>query len=383
VSDRWPDKLVIGLTGNIAAGKSVVRRMLEQLGAFTIDADALVHRAMAPGAPAYLPIVKTFGTYVLGPDKQIDRQRLGRIAFADLEALALLEGITHPVVGQAIDLLIGRARQQVVVIEAIKLVEAGLAANCDSVWVVDAPPETQLARLTQQRKLTPEDARQRIDAQISREARLSQADIVIDNSNGYEETFRHVTDALRSMTGPRVAEPEPEPEPAPTPPTTVDEVTIRRATPRHVSKVARFITRLGSTVYTADDMRIRFGQKAYMLAFQGEELVGLAGWQVENLIARVDEFIIAPGAQVDPVVSQLAEALEVAATNLQSEIALVFVPHDAPNGVIEAAISAGYEQKDETELRVPDWRRAAAESRPPGTSLIFKRLREDRVLKPI
>lgn len=380
MSDRWPDKTVIGLTGNIATGKSVVRRMLEQLGAFTIDADALVHRAMAPGAPAYLPIVEAFGTYVLSPDKQIDRQRLGGIVFADPQALALLEGITHPIVEQAIDLLIGRARQQVVVIEAIKLVEAGLAAHCDSVWVVDAPPEAQISRLTQQRKLPREDAERRMAAQLPREAKLRQADIVIDNSNGYEDTFHHVTSALRSMIGARAARPEPEPEPGPA---SAGEVTIRRATPRHVSDVARFISHLGGKTFTSDDMRIRFGQKAYMLAFADGQLAGLAGWQVENLIARVDEFIIAPDAPIEPVVSRLAEALETAAADLQSEIALVFVPHDAPDGVLQAAVSAGYEQKDETELRVPDWRRAAAESRPPGSSLIFKRLREDRVLKPI
>ena len=78
---RWPNKFVIGLTGNIAVGKSVVRQMLQHLGAYTIDADSLSHRAMAPGAPAYKPIVETFGQFILDAEKNINRQMLGTIAF--------------------------------------------------------------------------------------------------------------------------------------------------------------------------------------------------------------------------------------------------------------------------------------------------------------
>src|SRR5512147_1107703 len=92
----WPGKYVIGLTGNIATGKSVVRKMLEHLGAYGIDADALGHRAIALGSPGYRPVVDTFGKWILTPDGQVDRGRLGRIVFADPEALARLESIVHP-----------------------------------------------------------------------------------------------------------------------------------------------------------------------------------------------------------------------------------------------------------------------------------------------
>jgi dephospho-CoA kinase len=93
---KWPGKYVIGLTGNIATGKSVVRRMLEHLGAYGIDADALAHRAIAKGAPGYKAVVDTFGKWILDPDQQINRGKLGKIAFADPHALSLLEGIVHP-----------------------------------------------------------------------------------------------------------------------------------------------------------------------------------------------------------------------------------------------------------------------------------------------
>ena len=118
---NWPGTYVIGLTGNIATGKSVVRRMLEHLGAYTIDADALSHRVISKGAPGYQPVLEAFGMWLLDKDGQINRGKLARVVFADREALKQLEGIIHPYVGQAIDILSKRASQKVIVIEAIKL----------------------------------------------------------------------------------------------------------------------------------------------------------------------------------------------------------------------------------------------------------------------
>src|SRR5512145_153685 len=117
----WPGKYVIGLTGNIATGKSVVRKMLEHLGAYGIDADALSHRAIAKDAPGFKPVVDHFGKWILGEDGQVDRAKLGRVVFADPDALTQLEAIVHPLVRQAVDVLIRRSTQQVIVIEAIKM----------------------------------------------------------------------------------------------------------------------------------------------------------------------------------------------------------------------------------------------------------------------
>src|SRR5512141_3176366 len=126
IMSAWPGKYVIGLTGNIATGKSVVRKMLEHLGAYGIDADALSHRAIARGAPGYQPVVTTFGKWLVRPDGEIDRAKLGRLVFNDPEAMLQLEKIIHPLVSQAVDVLITRSSQNVVVIEAIKLLESGL-----------------------------------------------------------------------------------------------------------------------------------------------------------------------------------------------------------------------------------------------------------------
>ena len=188
----WPGKYVIGLTGNIATGKSVVRKMLEHLGAYGIDADALSHRATAKGAPGYKPVVEMFGKWILGPDGQIDRNRLGRVVFSDAEALEQLEHIVHPLVGQAVDIMVRRAHQPVIVIEAIKLIDADLRAKCDSLWVTYAPQEIQLARLMQKRGMDETTARKRILSQAPPEAKTSLADVVIHNAGSFEETWRQV-----------------------------------------------------------------------------------------------------------------------------------------------------------------------------------------------
>ncbi|NWG16091.1 MAG: dephospho-CoA kinase, partial [Chloroflexi bacterium] len=196
---RWANKYVIGLTGNIAVGKSVVRQMLQHLGAYTIDADGLTHRAMATGAPAYKPIVETFGQFILDAEKNIDRNLLGSIVFARPDALAKLEAIVHPIVGQAIATLVSRAPQPVVVIEAIKLLEGDLAQAVDEVWVVDAAPETQLKRLVVQRKLGEAEARQRIAAQGAQAAKLAKANVVIKNDGNVEDTWKQVQVAWSSV----------------------------------------------------------------------------------------------------------------------------------------------------------------------------------------
>ena len=149
----WPGKYVIGLTGNIATGKSVVRKMLEHLGAYGIDADGLAHRAIAKGAPGYKAVLDTFGHWILGADGQVERPKLGRLVFADADALGRLEAIVHPLVRQAVEILIDRSTQKVIVIEAIKLLESNLSEMCDSVWVTYTAEEVQVNRLMEKRNM--------------------------------------------------------------------------------------------------------------------------------------------------------------------------------------------------------------------------------------
>ena len=185
-------KYIIGLTGNIATGKSVVSGMLERLGAKAIDADALAHEVMEKGTPVWRAVVREFGEGILCSDGSINRKKLGSIVFADGVALRRLEALVHPAVIVRTKELIESSQEPVIVIEAIKLIEAGMHRACDALWVVTCRKEHQLARLVEQRGLPEEEAWQRIEAQPPQEAKLALADVVIDNSGSLDGTWRQV-----------------------------------------------------------------------------------------------------------------------------------------------------------------------------------------------
>jgi dephospho-CoA kinase len=197
--------LLIGLTGNIACGKSTVLALLAELGAETIDADREVHALYTPDSPVTRAIAAAFGPGVLAPDGAIDRRALGAIVFADPARLRRLEALTHPAVRQRIDDRIAASRAPVLVIDAIKLIEGGLADQCDGVWVVTCAPEQQLARLMARDGLDRAAAAQRIAAQPPQAAKVARADIVIDNSGPPAATAEQVHRAWQTWVLPRLA----------------------------------------------------------------------------------------------------------------------------------------------------------------------------------
>ncbi len=384
MSNRWPGKYVIGLTGNIATGKSVVRKMLEHLGTFTIDADAFAHQAMAKGGPAYAAVVKTFGEWLLTPEGEVNRAYLARIVFAEPVALAKLEAIVHPFVGQAIDVLLKRSKAPVAVIEAIKLIESGLAKECDALWVVNVPAPVQEARLIDKRHLSEAEAALRVAAQSPQAEKLKAASTVIDNSGTFEDTWTQVQAAFGKivlLAGAPAAE---APAPVPAAPG-AKQVKVRRGKPGDANAIAAFIQQVtnGQRSLTRADMMAAFGDKAYMLADYDGQLGAIVGWKVENLVARVDEFYIAATTPLERVASPLIDAVENAARELQSEAALVFVPASLAQLAAQALSSLEYAPQALEKLGVAAWKEAAKESMPPDTALLFKKLREDRVLKPI
>jgi dephospho-CoA kinase len=189
---------LIGLTGNIATGKSLVGRLLGELGALVIDADALVRDLQRKGTPVYAAIVAEFGSGILRPDGEIDRARLGAFVFSDAEALRRLESIVHPAVGRAIEEQVLTIQYRisnenaVVVIEAIKLIEAGLSKRCNALWVVTSRPEVQLERLLRTRGLSEADARLRIESQPPQSEKAALADILIENNGTLDDLREQV-----------------------------------------------------------------------------------------------------------------------------------------------------------------------------------------------
>ena len=376
----WPGKYVIGLTGNIATGKSVVRRMLEHLGAYTIDADALAHRVIAKGAPGYQPVLDKFGTWLLESDGQINRGKLGRLVFADSQALAQLEDIIHPYVGQAVDLLSNRATQSVVVIEAIKLLESELRNKCDGIWVTDAPQEVQIERLIRKRGMTREDALQRVHSQSAQKEKLAAAKVIINNTGSYDDLWKQVTEAWKKIAPSQETGPTTQVLPKPV----AGSFSLQRGKPRDSQKIAELMTRLskGKHAMTADDVMEAFGDKAFLLLQLESELVGVAGWQVENLVARTTDLYLDPKATADKALPLIMAEVERASNDLQCEASLVFPPMELV-GFDSVWKQVGYERRSPENLGVQAWADAANESMPKGSALFFKQLRTDRVLRPI
>lgn len=191
--------VLIGLTGNIGTGKSTVARILAELGAEVIDADRVAHQVMRSGTPVHSAIVEAFGPQVLAPDGEIDRRRLGALVFADPQALARLEQIVHPATIAAIEQRIAASPAPAVVVEAIKLIESGMADAYDSLWVTVCKPEQQLQRIMAARNLSEDEALLRIRAQPPQEEKVARADVVIDNSGSIEQTRSQVQKAWEQL----------------------------------------------------------------------------------------------------------------------------------------------------------------------------------------
>jgi dephospho-CoA kinase len=377
---KWVGKYVIGLTGNIGTGKSVVRRMLEHLGAYGIDADALAHRAIAKGAPGHAPVVQTFGRWILSPDGQIDRARLGKLVFSDPEALVSLEKIVHPLVRQALDFLIQRSKHQVVVIEAIKLIEAGIDKDCQSLWVTYAPPELQIARLMKNRGMSADTARMRLEVQPPQSEKVAAADVVIKNTDTFSDTWRQVASAWEVLVlGGQADSTETAPATRP-----AGEISVTRGGPRHSAQIAGLINRLArpDKPLNQDDIMAAFGEKAFLLLQVGDDLAGVMGWQVENLVARATGVVIDPQLSVEQALPPMITEMERASRDLQCEVSLVFVSGDLA-GQIQLWRDMGYEQTNPQKLGVQAWQEAARETMPEGSTLYFKQLRQDRVMRPI
>jgi dephospho-CoA kinase len=195
--------LRVGLTGPIGCGKSTVGGWLAEAGAVLVDADAVAREVTAPGTPGHDAVLARFGPGVRRPDGTLDRAALAAIVFGDAARLRELEAIVHPLVRPALLARVEAAERggtAVVAIEAIRLVEGGLAELCDEVWLVTCDPGDQRRRL-EGRGVDPADAARRIDAQSGLVERLTErATRIVDTSGDAAAARARVTDALSAAT---------------------------------------------------------------------------------------------------------------------------------------------------------------------------------------
>jgi dephospho-CoA kinase len=182
--------LLVGLTGNIASGKSTVAQLFGQWGGTLIDADVLARQAVNVGTPAYHAIVERWGQSVTAPDGPIDRQELRQRVFSDSEQLEALNAIVHPEVQRLRDQLVDEARRRgdrIVVCDIPLLFERRLADQFDRIVLVDAPRPVRMERLVRDRGLETTEAMKMIASQMPAELKRARADYLIDNTGTPEE----------------------------------------------------------------------------------------------------------------------------------------------------------------------------------------------------
>lgn len=384
------DKYVIGLTGNIATGKSLVLRMLKELGADTLDADDLVHILMRRGSPLYGKIVAEFGRYILDEDFEIDRGRLANIVFCDPQALTHLESLTHPTVKREVERWIARSPADIVAVEAVKLIEAGMADQCDALWVVIAAEDVQLNRLLTKRKMTGPQAMLRIEAQSPQEEKVARADVVIDNSGDVVVTWKTVQRHFTAI--PRVVPSPPKPAPVPVPvpppvavsPEALKDLQVRRAKRGDLAAMTALVAQATNGAIAPDETQMmeNLFSKGYFVVQLDEQLLGMVGLRTENLIAGLDDFLVRSSDLWPSVGGMLLKGVEAEVNTLSCEVALLFARPEAGPVAMTFFEKNGYKRRSPKDL-IKMWREAAEDYHSEGSVLLVKQLLERRIMTPI
>ncbi len=402
---------LIGLTGNIATGKSTVCDILAQLGARVIDADLVAHAVLRRGSPAWRGLIEAFGYDILHYDGTVDRRKLGAMVFADAAKLRTLEQITHPAVGTELALMVRDAANapdaadSILVVEAVKLYESGIYEYMDALWVITAPRAEQKRRLMQERGMSEADAEARLQSQPPLDEKLKRADVVIDNGGSIEELRVQVMRAFveinpeqtRDKTallqkwlrlGPAAltkTPPAPAQSVAEVAPALVSEPewTVRRARPADARALAELLSRIeerGEPIGRAE-MLERFGKFGYWLVRADDTTVALAAWQAENLAAIVRELWAANDADAARAFPLLLDAIQAEANALTCEVVAIVVPERAAHLAQIAAESGGFERSSVEQLHKL-WRSVIEPLLSDNATLYTKQLRE-MVTKPI
>ncbi|MCB9419271.1 MAG: dephospho-CoA kinase [Ardenticatenaceae bacterium] len=402
---RLSGKLIVGLTGNIATGKSAVMRLAAEHGALTIDADKIVHELQDHDTEMQAAIGVAFGREVRLEDGRIDRRTLGKIVFGDAQAMADLEAIIHPYVRREVAKRIKESDKSIVFIEAIKLLEGALAKICHQIWVTRCSRQRQLDRLRICRGMDTETAVTRIKAQPSQEEKVARADIVIDTEGLMIDTEKQFAMAWERLPDPRLAgtrllpdlPPQPPPQAAaPTPRPSAAELApmeiavetvdrpegleVRRARPADVAAMLLLMHKAtnGAVQMKRAELLMALSERGYFIGQIGTEISALMGWNIDSQVARIDQIFIHPLEATMTTGLAILEEVEKSADAHVCEIILAFIADDAPPEIEQTFDRQAFGPANPTNLPQV-WQRAVDESQPEGTHLRLKVLRDRRL----
>lgn len=388
MSIRWPNKKVVGLTGNIATGKSTVMRLAALQGALTLDADKVVHEIMADDPSMQAAIAVAFGPEVRRADGSIDRAALAAIVFGDPEALRDLENMMHPAVRQEIYRRVDASDAAIVFIEAIKLLEGELVTVCDQVWVTRCAPRRQIERLMVCRGMDDQTAAMRVNAQAPQAEKVARADVVIDTDGTMADSVLQFEAAWVGL----LARPEPvtpagglppviDTPPVPEPPPAVPEVLVRRARPSDIPAILLLIHRAteGAVRLKRADMLMALSERSYLIGQVGTEISTVLGWNTDSTTsACIDQVFVHPLPAAALTLPAVLAEVERSASELICEVVMVFLPYEMPAEVRQVLGTAGYEPRDKESLRRA-WQKGVEDMQPEGTYIMAKVLRDIRI----
>ena len=404
-------KLIVGLTGNIATGKSAVMRMARDVGAETIDSDVIVHELMNNNADLQEAIVDAFGADVRRENGRINRPALGKIVFGKEGAMHQLETLVHPPARAAIHKRIKKSSHDIIFIEAIKLLEGPLVDLCHQVWVARCSKQKQLERLRVCRGMSTPDATARIKAQSSQDDKVAMADVVIDTNGFYDDTISQFELAWQHLPAIETLEPVTLPDltkAAPIKPKMItkaapsaavgskgielkrldaippierpDTMEVRRARPSDIPSVLLLIQKAtdGKKKMSRSDLLMALSERSYFIGQIGTEVTTVIGWSIDMQAGFIDEIFIYPPEAIDDTTTAVIEDIEKSADTHICETISVFLPEDTPDDVRNLFLTRGYLDVPKDQLPHA-WQVAINESQPEDTEFLLKVLREDRL----
>jgi len=409
MSKRWPDKYLVGLTGNIATGKSAVLKLAAEREALILDADQIVHHLLDSDHFVQEAVVALFGPDIQFPGGAINRALVAKKVFNDPDALLALEQVIHPAVHRRLFKQIDLSPNQIVFIEAIKLNEGGLASECEEIWVTRCPRETQIERLVAFRAMDRDDAITRVNSQSSQVEKVALADVVIDTAGTMAETesyFDLAWHGLRRRI--RLAEQGPTEdmgssegqEPVSVGPLPVGEsdpskitagqttsaedpsftgVTVRRAQMTDVNQIAQLIGKATDSAVemSRSELLLALGERGYLIAQQDDETNAVAGWSAENLVATIDQIFLYPLEAAAKYGGAVLREIERTANELICEVIMAFPQGKDPDEIHHLLINWGFNYVDPRSLP-HNWQTAAAELGSEDSLVMIKILRNTR-----